>query len=47
MIISIILQSGTVEEAGASSEVETSSKSEDEITEGNAGEAEVAMRVYA
>ena len=41
----IFLQSGTVEEAGASSEVETSSKSEEEITEGNAGEAEAPGRM--
>ena len=34
-----------MEEAGASSEVETSSKSEEEIIEGNAGEAEVPGRM--
>ena len=34
-----------MEEAGASSEVETSSKSEEEITEGNAGEAEAPGRM--
>ena len=43
--MSIFLQSGTVEEAGASSEVETSSKSEEEIIEGNAAEAEVPGRM--